>query len=123
MPLSRGTAADLSVALRRAVTAATRPILFLDVDGTLLPFGGPALPRVPGPPESWTAASNPHLARVDRVIGPLLTGLGCELVWETAWMHRADEVVAPLVGLPHLRVVALPADDGDHGQDDLQWKT
>ncbi|MFE4467048.1 HAD domain-containing protein [Oerskovia sp. NPDC056781] len=105
------------------MTAASRPILFLDVDGTLLPFGGPEMPRAPGPPESWTAPSNPHLASVDRALGPLLTGLGCELMWATAWMHGANEVIAPLLGLPRLRVADLPAYDGDHGFDGLQWKT
>ncbi|MET4223898.1 HAD domain-containing protein [Oerskovia enterophila] len=101
----------------------SRPILFLDVDGTLLPFGGPGMPAVPDAPESWTAASNPHLARVDRTLGPLLAGLGCELVWATAWMHDANDVIAPLLGLPHLPVADLPAYDGDRGADNLQWKT
>lgn len=102
---------------------APRPILFLDIDGTLLPFGGPGMPSVPGPPETWTAASNPYLACIDREMGPLLTGLGCELVWATAWMHEANDVIAPLLGLPSLPVADLPAYAGDRGADDLQWKT
>ncbi|MHA7135245.1 HAD domain-containing protein [Oerskovia turbata] len=105
------------------MTASSRPILFLDVDGTLLPFGGPEMPSVPGPPETWMAASNPHLAHVDRTLGPLLTGLECDLVWATAWMHDANDVIAPLLALPPLPVADLPAYDGDHGADDLQWKT
>ncbi|GAA2232805.1 HAD domain-containing protein [Promicromonospora sukumoe] len=100
-----------------------RPILFLDVDGTLLPFGGPAGPAVPGPPEVWTASSNPFLERVDRSLGPLLAGLGCDLVWATAWMDRANDVIAPLLGLPRLPVADLPAYAGDVGPDRLQWKT
>ncbi|MEK8228821.1 HAD domain-containing protein [Oerskovia sp. M15] len=105
------------------MTTASRPILFLDVDGTLLPFGGPGMPLAPGHPETWTAASNPYLARVDRTLGPQLAGLECDLMWATAWMHDANEVMAPLLGLPHLRVADLPAYDGDHGADNLQWKT
>ncbi len=44
-------------------------------------------------------------------------------MWATVWMHGANEVIAPLLDLPHLRVADLPAYDGDHGVDDLQWKT
>ena len=103
--------------------AASRPLLFLDVDGTLLPFGGSGMPAVPEAPEVWTASSNPHLARIDRALGPLLTGLGCDLVWATAWMGDANEVIAPLLGLPRLPVADLPEYDGDQGPDNLQWKT
>jgi hypothetical protein len=101
----------------------SRPILFLDVDGTLLPFGGRGMPAVPDAPEVWTAPSNPYLARIDRSLGPLLTGLGCDLVWATAWMDSANEVIAPLLGLPGLPVADLPAYAGDVGHDRLQWKT
>jgi hypothetical protein len=105
------------------MTGAPRPILFLDVDGTLLPFGGPGMPTVPDAPEVWTAASNPHLGRVDRALGPLLTGLGCDLVWATAWMDDANDVIGPLLGLPRLPVADLPAYAGDIGEGSLQWKT
>lgn len=105
------------------MTGAPRPILFLDVDGTLLPFGGPGMPSAPDAPALWTASSNPHLARIDRSLGPLLTGLGCDLVWATAWMDDANEVIAPLLGLPRLAVADLPAYSGDLGDDRLQWKT
>jgi hypothetical protein len=103
--------------------AASRPLLFLDVDGTLLPFGGPGMLAAPDAPEVWTASSNPYLARIDRSLGPLLTGLGCDLVWATAWMDDANEVIAPLLGLPRLPVAELPTYDGDIGDDRLQWKT
>jgi hypothetical protein len=43
-----------------------RPLLFLDVDGTILPTGGV---RLPATLEEWNAkwqdASNPQLARID----------------------------------------------------------
>ncbi|MFC8797610.1 hypothetical protein ACFT2C_07735 [Promicromonospora sp. NPDC057138] len=104
------------------MTGAARPIFFLDVDGTLLPFGGSGMPTVPDAPEVWMASSNPYLARIDRSLGPLLSGLG-DLVWATAWMDDANEVIAPLLGLPRLPVVDLPDYDGDVGDDRLQWKT
>ncbi|WP_069109885.1 HAD domain-containing protein [Jiangella alba] len=97
------------------MTSASRPLLFLDVDGTILPFGGSGLPPAPD-------ASNPYLARIDRTLGPQLMGLGCDLVWATAWMDEANEVIGPLLGLPRLPVADL-ADDGDDGPDTLQWKT
>lgn len=105
------------------MTGASRPILFLDVDGTLLPFGGPGMPAVPDAPEVWTASSNPYLARIDRALGPLLTGLGCDLVWATAWMDAANEVIGTLLGLRRLPVADLPAYVGDIGEGRLQWKT
>jgi hypothetical protein len=105
------------------MTGASRPILFLDVDGTLLPFGGSGMPAVPDAPEVWTASSNPYLARVDRSLGPLLAGLGCDLMWATAWMDDANDVIAPLLGLPRLPVADLPTYGGDIGDDRLQWKT
>jgi hypothetical protein len=105
------------------MTGAARPILFLDVDGTLLPFGGAGMPAVPDSPDVWTASANPYLARVDPAVGPLLTGLGCHLVWATAWMDDANEVIGPLLGLPRLPVADLPAYSGDIGDDRLQWKT
>lgn len=108
---------------RAGMSDPQRPILFLDVDGTLLPFGGSGMPAVPEAPEVWTASSNPYLARVDRSLGPLLLGLRCDLVWATAWMDDANEVIAPLLGLPRLPVADLPTYAGDLGDDRLQWKT
>ncbi|MFD7307546.1 hypothetical protein [Promicromonospora sp. NPDC059942] len=100
-----------------------RPVLFLDVDGTLLPFGGPGGPSVPGAPAVWTAPSNPWLAQVDGSLGPLLVELECDLVWATAWMDAVNDVVSPLLGLPRLPVAELPAYSRDIGDDRLQWKT
>lgn len=53
------------------------PILFLDVDGPLLPFGD----GVPG---------TPGLARLDPIHGPWLAALPCELMWATTWMDEAN---------------------------------
>ncbi|MGW3652677.1 HAD domain-containing protein [Streptomyces sp. NPDC000878] len=101
------------------------PLLFLDVDGPLIPFGGtpeqypdgyptyrPARrPRLPA------AEANPLLPRIDPALGPRLAALGCELVWATTWMEEANECVAPWLGLPDLPVVTWPdpASDAPHG--------
>ncbi|MEV6236444.1 HAD domain-containing protein [Lentzea sp. NPDC051838] len=83
------------------------PLLFLDVDGPLLPFGD-GVPGAPG------------LARLDPMHGPWLQALPSELVWATTWMDEANEHIAPLLGLPPLRV-ATWTDDEPH--DGLHWKT
>ncbi|MCR6484184.1 HAD domain-containing protein [Amycolatopsis sp. OK19-0408] len=80
-----------------------QPLLFLDVDGPLIPFGG-------GKHETFTTADlgNPLLSRVDPSLGPLLLALGCDLVWATTWFEEANECVAPLLGLPPLPVLDFP---------------
>ncbi|GHF97816.1 MULTISPECIES: HAD domain-containing protein [Amycolatopsis] len=89
-------------------------LLFLDVDGPLIPFGGS--PRTYG---TGTDLGNPLLSRIDPSLGPQLLALGCELVWATTWAHDANECIAPLLGLPPLPVLDCP----DEGLPGLHWKT
>ena len=72
-------------------------LLFLDVDGPLIPFGGSA-----GEYAVFTDVelSNPLLARVNPALGSLLLSLGCQLIWATTWMEEANESIAPLLRLP-----------------------
>ncbi|SEQ56815.1 HAD domain-containing protein [Lentzea albida] len=84
------------------------PILFLDVDGPLLPFGD----GVPG---------TPGLARLDPAHGPWSKALPCELIWATTWMDEANTHLAPLLGLPSLPVATWP--DEDEHERGLHWKT
>jgi hypothetical protein len=84
------------------------PLLFLDVDGVMLPFGTEPLDLRPG-------------------LGPLLTALPAELVWATAWEHGANDDIAPRIGLPSLPVVEwrVPT-QAEEATDDylgLNWKT
>ena len=98
---------------------AIRPLLFLDVDGPLIPFGRPGGYPTYGAPDG----PNPLLARLDPAYGPRLTALPCELVWATTWMSDANECVAPLLGLPELPVVTWldPAEPDERAG--LHWKT
>ena len=70
-----------------AVPVATeRPLLFLDVDGPLIPFGAPQPPAVSHswhgvPPHPLPAGSNPLLARLNPQHGRRLSALPCDLVW------------------------------------------
>ncbi|OJF10746.1 HAD domain-containing protein [Couchioplanes caeruleus] len=104
---------------------AHRPVLFLDVDGPLIPFGAPpsrsvgragdqAQPRLP------QVTGNPLLDRLDPRHGSRLSALPCELVWATTWMSDANDVIAPALGLPALPVVDWPDEDEDGP---LHWKT
>ena len=117
---------------RAGVTgSAQRPLLFLDVDGPLIPFGASARPYPDDHPDSQAGyelktSSNPLLARIDHKHGPRLMALRCDLVWATAWMNDANECISPRIGLPQLPVVIWPepsdTDDQDE-RDGVHWKT
>ena len=92
-----------------------RPLLFLDVDGPLIPFGEAAR-------EPLTHEGNPLLGRLDPAVGPRLLALPCDLVWATTWWHGANDTIAPRLGLPRLPVVSRPEDDAPAPRG-LHWKT
>lgn len=98
-------------------SAAERPLLFLDVDGPLIPFGSPTVAAVP------VDTGNPLLARLDPRVGARLMALGCDLVWATTWMEEANTVVAPRIGLPRLPVLEWPDADTGGTPRGLHWKT
>ncbi|GIE28272.1 hypothetical protein Ait01nite_013170 [Actinoplanes italicus] len=97
-----------------------RPLIFLDVDGPLIPLR--ARPGTPPGPPAPDASGHPLIHRLDPADGPRLQALGGDLVWATTWMDTANELLAPRLGLPRLPVVAFGDDDNtSHGG--LHWKT
>lgn len=105
-----------------------RPLLFLDVDGPLIPFGAEPqqYPTYAADGELPGADANPLLTRINPEHGTRLAALPCEVVWATTWMADANECIAPLIGLPQLAVVDWPepsATDDQDERDGLHWKT
>lgn len=88
-----------------------RPVLLVDVDGVLNP---------------WLARDCPdgfaeyQFFPGERVLlcaghGALLTSLAAafELVWATAWEHRANRLICPVLAIPQLPVIEFPLDGHD----------
>ncbi|KOX17915.1 hypothetical protein ADK67_37630 [Saccharothrix sp. NRRL B-16348] len=119
----------------------TRGLLLLDVDGPLNPYAANPHRR----PEGYrtfrhTRRGTWHTGRDARRYkglrvwlnpdhGGLLRALaddtGLELVWATTWMHLANTLVAPAIGLPELPVIEFPETDFDRDDGwlpDGNWK-
>jgi hypothetical protein len=116
-------------------TPQPRPLLLLDVDGPLNPYAAKAQRRPPGYtthrllPGDWVAR---HAALGERAEplrvwlnpdhGAALLALPYELVWATTWMHDANTLIAPRLGLPGLPVIEWPRMFHDD-VDGIHWKT
>ncbi|OAR26644.1 hypothetical protein A8W25_31600 [Streptomyces sp. ERV7] len=107
------------------------PLLFLDVDGPLIPFGATPDQLPHGYPTYDTRHghqhpgpdTNPLITRINPAYGPRLLALPCTLVWATTWMADANDCIAPWLGLPQLPVVDWPDPEDDDRTHGLHWKT
>lgn len=103
---------------------AVRPLLVLDVDGVLNPSGPRSRPEPPWVTfaDGWTGEPVALNPRHGERLQALSKRTGCELVWATSWEERANEEVAPRLGLPDLPVIAVGTEPPglDHG---VLWKT
>ena len=80
-----------------------RPLLLIDVDGVLGRQGD-------GVPKDFEIYYREGRAiQLSHLHGPALLAFAdrFELVWATAWHNKANEFVAPIVGLPRLPVIDL----------------
>ncbi|MER5891138.1 hypothetical protein ABT160_45630 [Streptomyces sp. NPDC001941] len=112
------------------------PLLLLDVDGPLNPYRA-WLPRLRGytahrmHPTVWLARQRPGSRRHRRGLrvvlhpghGRQLTDLPFQLAWATTWMHQANSLISPAIGLPpDLPVIEWP-ELFARDPDGLYWKT
>lgn len=101
---------------RRALSAAERAVIFLDVDGVLNRF--PGLGSVPRRADEFddfrTARCNGFPITFSAKMGQRLERLDAQIVWATTWEHDdlANKEIAPLFGWPRLPVLHR----GDHDE-------
>lgn len=109
----------------------TLPLLFLDVDGPLVPFGGATGDAddagSAGDGSDADDGMDAYLSGLSPVLGARLAALPCRLVWATAWEQDANTEIGPRIGLPELPVVVWPAPGDERARVDdwfgVHWKT
>jgi hypothetical protein len=84
-----------------------RPLLLLDVDGVLNPYGAP---RCPVGFTEYAMFPGEEAIRLCRMHGDWITELGqvFDVAWATSWNDEANRLVAPILGIAPLPVVAMP---------------
>jgi hypothetical protein len=92
-------------------------LVFLDIDGTIVPFGSTSRAMQP------VGGDNPLLSRVDLQLMRRLVTLPAQLVWATTWMHAANDLLAPHVGWPPLPVLEVVEPSAEDEYFKLHWKT
>ena len=98
--------------------ATAQPLIFLDIDGVLAPFGGRA---PPGPPTQRSAkldadAFAPFDERCTQRLAAIVAATGATIVLSSSWRARADAVAVVerrfrAFGLPLSEKVPLPTTD------------
>jgi hypothetical protein len=93
-------------------SADPRPLLLVDVDGVLNPWHVGECP--PGFREySFFPGERVLLSEGHGVLLRELSG-SFELVWATAWEHRANRFICPVLSLPELPVIEFPLAGTDY---------
>lgn len=83
-----------------------RPVLFLDVDGVLNPFG----PHCPAGFTEHDLFPGEEPVRVNPAHGTWITELLAtfDIIWATFWNEDANRLLAPLLRIDPLPVLAMP---------------
>ena len=91
-------------------SALRRPLLLLDIDGTLVPLGPPDGIDLLEPPVGGDHAYVRYRPELSGWMARLAEAF--ELVWATSWGVDANHVLSPLLGLPPLPVVPITDEAG-----------
>jgi hypothetical protein len=89
-----------------------RPLLLVDVDGVLNPW---LAPRCPDGYREYSFFPGQRVL-LSAAHGDLLRTLASsfELVWATAWEHKANRLICPVIALPELPVIEFPITGPDY---------
>lgn len=87
----------------------TRPLLLLDVDGVLNPYGYSRRPAGYTEHDLFAEDDEPVLVNPEHGIWISELVRVYDVTWATAWNHDANRLLAPLLGITPLPVLAMPS--------------
>lgn len=102
-----------------------KPLLLIDVDGVLNPYGSIIDPKGFKPHLlTPTDGTSSYRVLLNPQHGKWLLALAdtFDLVWATTWQHDANRMIGPIIGLPDLPVIELPHWSSQEASAWTTWK-